>query len=56
MELNRNNTINSEATIKDALKLIDLSGESGYTLFVIDKGNKLVGTLTDGDIRRILLK
>lgn len=56
MELNRNNTINCEATIKEALKLIDLSGESGYTLFVIDNGNKLVGTLTDGDIRRILLK
>lgn len=56
MELNRNNTINSGATIKDALSLIDLSGESGFTLFVIETSNKLVGTLTDGDIRRILLK
>jgi len=56
MELNRNNTINSGATIKDALRLIDLSGESGYTLFVIDESDKLLGTLTDGDIRRILLK
>ena len=40
MELNRNNTINSGATIKDALSLIDLSGESGFTLFVIENSNK----------------
>jgi dTDP-glucose pyrophosphorylase len=56
MEIKLNNIIDNKATIKDALRLIDLSGESGYTLFVIDETNKLVGTVTDGDIRRILLK
>ena len=42
MELNRINTINSKASIKDALRLIDLSGESGFTLFVVENSNKLV--------------
>jgi len=47
--------IDKSASIKDALvKLNALSNES-LTLFVTDK-NRLVGSLTDGDIRRALIK
>ena len=50
------NTINAHSSILEALKCIDEEGTSFSTLFVIDEHNKLVGTLTDGDIRRGLLK
>lgn len=47
--------INSHALIIDALaKLNTLSG-SAMTLFVTDTDGKVVGTLTDGDVRRGLL-
>jgi dTDP-glucose pyrophosphorylase len=48
-------TINKSASIRDALiKLDKLSGDV-LTLFVMD-GKQLIGTLTDGDIRRYLIK
>ena len=48
-------TIDKSATIKDALiKLNELSNDV-LTLFVTD-GDRLLGTLTDGDIRRVLVK
>ena len=50
------NMINSQSGILDALKYIDEAGTSFSTLFVVDRHNKLMGTLTDGDIRRGLLK
>lgn len=50
-----NNCINSGASIKDALYKINNLPES-LTLFVIDQNQKLIGTLTDGDIRRGFLK
>lgn len=47
--------LGSEATVVEALDAINrLSGES-MTLFVTEGDNRLVGTLTDGDIRRALL-
>ncbi len=46
--------IREESTITDALKVLD---ETGFgTLFVLDKNEILIGTLTDGDIRRSLIK
>lgn len=42
------------ATIKEALVKLNETGEK--VLIVIDKDNKLLGTLTDGDIRRYILK
>lgn len=48
-----NNLIKSKSTIIEALKLINQSDL--YTLFVIDEENKVLGTLTDGDIRRFLV-
>jgi dTDP-glucose pyrophosphorylase len=45
---------NNEARV--ALKRLDeLDGFASRTLFVVDENNKLVGSLTDGDIRRGLL-
>lgn len=45
--------LNSDSTIKEALKIID-SGAMQIAI-VVDQDNRLLGTLTDGDIRRGLL-
>ena len=41
-------------TIKDALRRID--SLAGQTLFVVDEDERMIGSLTDGDIRRALIK
>lgn len=46
--------ISVQTSIKDALEVID-QGQCGIAL-VVDDRRRLVGTLTDGDIRRSLLK
>lgn len=47
--------INSESTVSEALKrLNDLSG-GVMTLVVVDSSGRMLGTMTDGDIRRALL-
>jgi dTDP-glucose pyrophosphorylase len=44
-------------TIKKALETLNgLKSKDSLTLFIVDTENKLVGTLTDGDIRRGLLE
>lgn len=48
--------ISKDTTLLLALERLNkLSSLDSLTLFIIDKGNKLIGTLTDGDIRRSLL-
>lgn len=47
--------IKSHAAIIEALKALDGSSHDSQTLFVIDEDGKMVGTLTDGDIRRGLI-
>jgi len=48
--------INKDATIKEALKKInDFSAGHTLVLFVINEYNQIVGSLSDGDIRRGLL-
>lgn len=48
--------IRQTASIIEALiRLNDLHSVS-MTLFVVDEGNRMVGTLTDGDVRRALIK
>ena len=47
--------IQDSATIKDALVSLDGNTHDGQTLFVIDAKARMVGTLTDGDIRRGLI-
>ena len=46
--------ITEDCTIKEALKLIDESAKR--ILFVCDESGSLLGSLTDGDIRRRVLK
>lgn len=48
--------IQDGATIKDALVALDGNTHDGQTLFVIDADERMVGTLTDGDIRRCLIQ
>ena len=43
-----------EMTIVEAMQKIDVTG--GGILFIVDELKKLIGTLTDGDIRRWLIK
>lgn len=43
-----------DITIQRALKLINKGGEK--TIFIVDKNSFFLGTLTDGDIRRALIK
>ena len=45
--------LNSEAFLKDAIYILETT-DKGIVL-VIDKNNTLIGTITDGDIRRALL-
>src|SRR5215831_6479597 len=49
-------SISSSATIKQALAILDKQGVIANVLFVLDSNNKLIGSLTDGDIRRGLLR
>lgn len=51
---NINCKIQSDATIREALEVIDLFANG--VVLVLNKDNKLLGILTDGDIRRALLK
>lgn len=50
------NIILNTSTIKDALQRIDEVGTALSTLFIVNSEHKLTGTLTDGDIRRGLIK
>lgn len=51
----KSHLIASNASIVEALEALNrLSGET-MTLFVTDEGSRLIGSLTDGDIRRALL-
>ena len=45
--------ISPEASVKEAMKQMDLTAEK--ILIVVDTENQLLGTLTDGDIRRFIL-
>ena len=48
--------IQNTATILDALKALDGTSHDWQTLFVVDEAEHMVGTLTDGDIRRGLIE
>lgn len=48
--------IQNTATILDALKALDGTSHDWQTLFVVDEAERMVGTLTDGDIRRGLIE
>ena len=49
--------IDEHCTIIQAIQRIELlSGKDAQVLFVIDSHQKIIGSLTDGDIRRGLIK
>ena len=41
--------------IKDALKIMDKLAQDAF-VFIVDENDKLIGSLTDGDVRRGLIK
>lgn len=53
-KLLKNYLVNTNVTLVDALTRIDSNKHK--TLFVVDDDNKLLGTVTDGDIRRWIMK
>jgi dTDP-glucose pyrophosphorylase len=55
MRIYKDHLILSESTIKQALLQFNLLGQDAI-LFVVDVADKLIGALTDGDVRRGLLK
>ncbi|MCU0652590.1 MAG: sugar phosphate nucleotidyltransferase, partial [Candidatus Omnitrophica bacterium] len=50
----RKTLISPSSTIKQAMKQMDVMSEK--TLLVVDDQGKLLGTITDGDVRRWILK
>lgn len=48
-------TIQRNATIREALVALDGNTHDWQTLFVVDEAERMVGTLTDGDVRRGLI-
>lgn len=53
--IDEKNIINQNATILDALTKINALPPNPLVLFVVDEDNRMVGSLTDGDIRRALI-
>ena len=50
----KNITVKPDITIRQAMKNLSQSGEK--CLVIIDKENTLLGTLSDGDLRKAILK
>ena len=50
----KNLIIYNDIAIKEALKLMNISGEK--CLVITDRNNTLLGTLSDGDLRKAILK
>ena len=48
-------TISDKASLLEALRAINELSDAGLTLFVENDEHQIIGTLTDGDIRRCLL-
>ena len=55
IEMRNKYIIQDTATILEALVALDGNNHDGQTLFVVNRDNRMVGTLTDGDIRRGLI-
>ncbi len=54
MNMKRDLFVSEKISAKEALKKLDKTAEK--VLLVVDSKNKLLGTITDGDIRRYILK
>ena len=53
--IDKKNIISQNATILEALSALNELAPNPLILFVVDEDNKMVGSLTDGDIRRSLI-
>jgi len=53
--MERKYLIESSKTVVDALKQIDNLQVGPLVLFAVDENNRMVGTLTDGDVRRAII-
>lgn len=53
--MNAKYIINEHLSVKDALKTLDGNTHDWQTLFVVNDSCEMVGTLTDGDVRRGLI-
>lgn len=56
MEIFLKQVISQDYTILDAINAIDKASDYAFTLFVENQSHQIVGTLTDGDIRRAFIK
>ncbi len=54
--MNKRYILNQSASVHDALVSLDGNTHDWQTLFIVDDDERIVGTLTDGDIRRGLIK
>lgn len=54
--MNKRYLLNQTATVREALVSLDGNTHDWQTLFIVDDDERIVGTLTDGDIRRGLIK
>ncbi len=54
--MNAMHIISQDKTLIDALKVINNIREEPLVLFVVDSEQRMVGTLTDGDVRRALIR
>lgn len=50
------NILNHEATLFEAMERLNRLSGNAMTLFIVDAGGVMLGTLTDGDVRRALLR
>jgi predicted transcriptional regulator len=50
-----NHTISSKISLNDVLERLNFLGNN-LTLFIIDENFKVIGSITDGDIRRGLVR
>lgn len=54
--INQNFILFQHTSAREALRKLDMLGVNGSVLFIVNPQNKVLGTLTDGDIRRGLIK
>ena len=54
--MNKRYILNQSVSVRDALVSLDGNTHDWQTLFIVDDDERIVGTLTDGDIRRGLIK
>lgn len=54
--MNYNHIISQSLSIIDAIRHVSKIHDEPFVLFVVDAEEKMLGTLTDGDVRRALIK